>query len=63
MELFFEFQEMGEYKLKCRNIQQGLVSPNHIQQQQPPQQQIQQQQIQLHHEDDEEDDGEEDGED
>lgn len=23
---------MTEYKLKCRNIQQGIITPNHVQQ-------------------------------
>ena len=42
---------MTEYKLKCRNIQQGIPPPNHI-----PQQQLN---SQIHHDD--EDSGDEDG--
>ena len=64
------FQEMTEYKLKCRNIQQGIITPNHVQQQptqimqQMQHQQHQQQQQQQHHDDDSGDeDGDGDGED
>lgn len=43
---------MTEYKLKCRNIQQGIITPNHIQQQP-------QLTTQMHH--DEDSSGDEDG--
>lgn len=74
-DLLNDFQEMTEYKLKCRNAQQGIVTPtpppNHIQQQQVQQihQQVQQVQVQQQqmqqqmHDEDSEDDDDGDGED